>query len=73
MKTRVRPLPESSLYSWQIEIFDPHSEEWIDNKRYDSFWWANLKAKRLSKYSLAVKMNKKEEFVRKLKVGEDKS
>lgn len=73
MKTRVRPLSVSQIRKWAIEIFDPVTDVWVMNSEHYFFWKANWRAHRLSKYSLNVKMNKKEEFVRKLKEGEDEA
>ncbi len=73
MKTRVRPLHEARYKDWLVEVFDPCADTWIENSEHKFFWQANWKAHRLAKYSLDVKMNKKEEFVRKLKEGEDEA
>ena len=73
MKTRVRPLREECLHNWLVEIHDPVLDKWVGNSEHDLFWRANWRAHRLSKYSLDTKMNRKEEFVRKLKEGENDS
>jgi hypothetical protein len=73
MKTRVRPLHESRLYSWTVQIYDPVDTVWVENSEHYFFWMANWRANRLTKYNLDIKMNNKGEFVRKLKEGEDDS
>ena len=81
MKTRVRPY-EYDSYSpkWAVEIFDPHGKrvsidkregEWVTHSKHRFFWKANWKAYRLAQYSLAVKENKKDKFVRRLKDGDE--
>ena len=65
MQTRVRP--RNTIYSWEVHIMDPDTNQWIEISKHHFFGAANWKAHRLSKKSLAVKMHKKEEFLNRLK------
>lgn len=65
MKTRVKP--GSGIYSWYLEVLDPYSDKWKLISSHDFFWYANMKAKYLSKKSLRIYSNKKEEFLDRLK------
>lgn len=65
MKTRVKP--HNGAYQWRIEVLDPFNNEWKTISLHDIFWYANWKAKRLSKKKLVVYSNKKEEFMDRLK------
>ena len=65
MQTRVRP--RDRKYSWEVEILDPYTDQWIKISTHHFFWAANWKARRLSKKSLTIKTNKKKEFLDKLK------
>lgn len=71
MRTRVRPLREECLHNWLVEIFDPVTDKWVGNSEHNLFWKANWRAYRLAQYSLAVKENVKDKFVRRLKDGDE--
>jgi hypothetical protein len=77
VRVRVRPY-EFDRYAtskrWAVEIFDQHERnggEWVVNSNHRFFRVANFKAWRLSKFSLAVKENVKDKFVRRLKDGDE--
>ncbi len=77
MKTRVRPY-EYDRYStgkrWAVQIFDAHEGregKWVVNSNHRFLWYANWKAHRFAQYSLAVKENIKDKFVRRLKDGDE--
>jgi len=65
MQTRVRP--RGTIYNWQVEVLDPYNDKWETVSLHDFFWYANMKAKWLSKKSLRIHCNKKEEFLGRLK------
>jgi hypothetical protein len=77
MKTRVRPYQYDQYISsrrWAVEIFDQHEKgggEWVVNSNHRFLWYANWKAHRFAQYSLAVKENIKDKFVRRLKSGDE--
>lgn len=65
MQTRVRPY--DGCYNWRLEVLDPYEDKWTTISMHDHFWIANWKACRLSKKSLTIKKDKKEEFIDRLK------
>lgn len=65
MKARVRP--HSIVYAWQVDVYNPDTKEWIEISTHNFLWYANWKAKRIAKYSSAVKRHKKDEFLDTLK------
>lgn len=65
MQTRVKP--NGGIYNWWVEVYDPYDNIWMHVSSHDFFWYANMKAKRLSKKSLKIHDNKKEEFLDRLK------
>lgn len=69
MKTRVRP--RNTAFSWSLEAFDENGGGWTEIGIHSYFWYASWRANRLAKGSLGSRINKKEEFVRKLKEGEN--
>ena len=75
MKTRVRPYEYnySSSAKFAVEIFDQHDRNggWVVNTKHRFFWTANWRAKRLARYSLAVKESIKDKFIRRLKDGDE--
>ena len=65
MQTRVKP--GNGIYSWWVEVLDPYTDKWTHISSHDFFWYANMKANYLSKKSLTIKKNAKEEFIDRLK------
>lgn len=77
MKTRVRPYEyncHATGTRWAIEIFDQHERgegKWVVSTKHRFLWYANWKANRIAQYSLAIKENVKDKFVRRLKDGDE--
>lgn len=75
MKTRVRP-SDSRLGHWLVDAWNPHrdvsyGESWVNVGQYHFFWYANWRANKLAKGSLAERFNVKERFINRLKFGDD--